>query len=47
MLLTVTDPQGQVLRRLLGPAKSGFQRVTWDFRWADHAPASLTPRERR
>ena len=45
MLLTVTDPQGQVVRRITGPAKAGFHRVTWDFRWADHAPASLTPRE--
>ena len=46
MLLTVTDAQGQVVRRITGPAKAGFQRVAWDFRWADHAPATLTPRER-
>ncbi len=46
VLLTVTDAQGQVVRRLTGPPKAGFQRVAWDFRWADHAPATLTPRTR-
>src|SRR5262249_16972247 len=46
MLLTVTDGQGAVVRRITGPASAGFHRVTWDFRWPDPAPASLQPRVR-
>ena len=46
MLLTVTDGKGDVVRRITGPATAGFHRVTWDFRWPDPAPASLTPRPR-
>jgi photosystem II stability/assembly factor-like uncharacterized protein len=46
VLLTVTDAQGAVVRRLTGPAGAGFHRVSWDFRWPDPAPASLTPRQR-
>jgi hypothetical protein len=44
--LTVSDPQGQVVRRLTGPSKAGFQRVAWDFRYPDPEPTSLTPRRR-
>ena len=47
VLLTVTDRQGNVVRRLTGPAGAGFHRVSWDFRWPDPSPASLTPRQRR
>ena len=46
IVLTVTDGSGQVVRRLSGPAKAGFHRVAWDLQWADHQPASLTPRVR-
>jgi photosystem II stability/assembly factor-like uncharacterized protein len=46
VVLTVTDAGGQVVRRLTGPAKAGFHRVAWDLRWADHRPATLTPRVR-
>jgi photosystem II stability/assembly factor-like uncharacterized protein len=46
VVLTVTDAGGQVVRRLMGPAKAGFHRVAWDLRWADHRPATLTPRVR-
>ena len=33
VLLTVRDADGNLVRRLEGPAKSGFHRVTWDLRW--------------
>jgi len=46
IVLTVTDADGQVVRRLTGPAKAGFHRVAWDLRRADHRPATLTPRVR-
>ena len=39
ILLTVTDPAGNVVRRLTGPVKSGFHRVAWDLRY----PASNPP----
>ncbi len=31
--LTVRDEDGNVVRRLTGPAKKGFHRVTWDLRY--------------
>ena len=39
VLLTVTDPAGNVVRRLTGPVKQGFHRVAWDLRY----PASNPP----
>lgn len=44
--LTVTDAQGRVVRRLTGPAKAGFHRVAWDFRYPDPEPPAFTPRRR-
>jgi photosystem II stability/assembly factor-like uncharacterized protein len=38
ILLTVTDAQGNVIRRLNGPTGAGFQRVTWDLRHAPPTP---------
>jgi photosystem II stability/assembly factor-like uncharacterized protein len=46
VLLTVSDKDGNVIRQLAGPAGAGFHRVSWDFRWPDPAPATLTPRQR-
>ncbi len=43
ILLTVTDATGQVVRRLTGPAKAGFQRVAWDLRYP--APHPADPKE--
>ncbi|MBI4913203.1 MAG: glycosyl hydrolase [Acidobacteria bacterium] len=41
ILITVTDAEGKVLRRLKGPAKAGFHRVAWDLRWpAPNPPAA-------
>ena len=32
VILTITDDQGNVVRRISGPTGAGFQRVTWDLR---------------
>ncbi|HNX50485.1 MAG TPA: hypothetical protein PKL08_09990, partial [Thermoanaerobaculaceae bacterium] len=39
VVLTVTDTEGNVVRRLEGPVKKGFQRVAWDLRFAPSTPA--------
>jgi photosystem II stability/assembly factor-like uncharacterized protein len=38
MVLTVTDANGNVVRRLDGPASKGFHRVAWDLRTASPLP---------
>lgn len=45
IVITVSDAQGHVVRRLKGPVGAGFHRVTWDFRGPDPAPASLEAKE--
>ena len=37
--LTVEDAQGNIIRRIKGPAKKGFHRVAWDLRYP--APVAL------
>src|SRR5205823_1717422 len=32
MVLTVSDAQGNVVRKLTGPTQAGIQRVSWDLR---------------
>lgn len=39
--LTVRDSDGNVVRRLHGPAKKGFHRVNWDLRYPYKALVSL------
>jgi photosystem II stability/assembly factor-like uncharacterized protein len=43
VVLTVTDETGNVVRRLTGPASSGFHRVAWDLRYAPAAPSTAEP----
>ncbi len=43
ILLTVSDTEGNVVRRLEGPIGSGFHRVAWDLRFPSPSPASVTP----
>jgi photosystem II stability/assembly factor-like uncharacterized protein len=44
VLLTVTDEQGNVIRRINGPSGAGFQRASWDFRYpAPNPVTSATP----
>lgn len=40
ILLTVTDPEGRVVRRLTGPTGAGLQRVTWDLRYPSASPVT-------
>ena len=40
MLLTVRDGDGNVVRRIKGPAKKGFHRVNWDLRYPDGSAVS-------
>ncbi len=47
VLLTVTDPDGHVVRRLTGPTEAGFHRVAWDLRYPAPDPTVLEePKER-
>jgi photosystem II stability/assembly factor-like uncharacterized protein len=43
LLFTVTDEQGNVIRRIKAPAKKGLKRVSWDYRTAPFGPIDLTP----
>ncbi len=43
MMLTITDAEGNVVRRLTGPASAGFHRVAWDLRYASSEPVDLNP----
>jgi len=38
MLLTVTDPEGRIVRRLTGSTSSGVSKVTWDLRYPSLSP---------
>jgi photosystem II stability/assembly factor-like uncharacterized protein len=42
ILVTITDPDGHVVRRLTGPATSGLSRVTWDLRYPAYSPTQLS-----
>ncbi len=45
IILTVSDEEGQVVRRLTGPVTAGFHRVAWDLRYPSAAPVSLQAAE--
>lgn len=36
--MTVSDMEGNVIRRLKGPAKKGFHRIAWDLKYASPVP---------
>jgi len=40
IVVTVSDPEGRVVRRLTGPTGAGLQRVTWDLRYPSAAPVT-------
>ena len=46
IVLTVTDEEGNVVRRLTGPATAGFHRVAWDLRFPPAVPVTLEEQER-
>ncbi len=39
-LLTITDAEGRIVRRLDGPASAGLHRVQWDLRYSSLAPVT-------
>jgi len=43
VVLTVTDSDGNVVRRLAGSKKAGVHRVTWDLRYPSSEPTRLKP----
>lgn len=43
VVLTVTDEEGGVVRRLTGPVNAGYHRVAWDLRYPASNPVSLRP----
>ncbi len=43
IVLTVTDVDGHVVRRVTGPVEAGFHRVAWDLRYAAASPVRLEP----
>ena len=45
IVLTVTEAEGSIVRRLTGPVKSGFHRVAWDLRYPPADPTDLKPPE--
>ena len=45
IVLVVSDEDGNVIRRVTGPAKAGFHRVAWDLRYPAPSPIELKPRE--
>ncbi len=45
IVLVVSDDEGNVIRRVTGPVKSGYHRVAWDLRYPPPSPVSLTPVE--
>jgi photosystem II stability/assembly factor-like uncharacterized protein len=45
IVLIVSDDEGNVVRRVSGPVKAGFQRVAWDLRYPAPSPIELNPEE--
>jgi len=45
VVITVTDQEGQVVRRLTGPSSRGIHRVAWDLCYPTVNPTEITPRE--
>ncbi len=43
IVLTVSDEQGNVVRRITGPVSKGFHRVAWDLRYPSLLPARQGP----
>jgi photosystem II stability/assembly factor-like uncharacterized protein len=43
VILTISDEPGNVVRRLTGPATSGFHRVAWDLRYPWTGPIRVQP----
>jgi photosystem II stability/assembly factor-like uncharacterized protein len=42
LLFTVTDSEGNMIRRIKAPAKKGFNRIHWDLRYPGFDPIDVT-----
>ncbi|HEY9385140.1 MAG TPA: hypothetical protein VIP80_16635 [Gemmatimonadales bacterium] len=40
VVLSISDEQGNLIRRLTGPGGAGFQRLSWDFRYPPATPVT-------
>jgi len=47
IIFTITDVNGDVVRRITGPVSKGTHRISWDLRYPSSQPASTTPWVRR
>ncbi len=45
IVLVVSDPDGNVVRRVIGPVKAGIHRVAWDLRYPSPEPAQIKAAE--
>ncbi|MEE9502176.1 MAG: hypothetical protein V3V48_08885, partial [Candidatus Aminicenantaceae bacterium] len=45
IIFTIKDEDGQIVRRLNGPAKKGMHRIVWDLRFPSVEPTEIIPRE--
>ncbi len=43
IVFTISDADGNIVRRMTGPSSAGLHRVAWDLRFAAPDPARLTP----
>lgn len=43
LLFTITDQQGNVIRKIKTAPHKGINRMTWDFRYSPFTPVSLKP----
>jgi photosystem II stability/assembly factor-like uncharacterized protein len=43
LLFTITDEQGNIVRKLKTEGKKGVNRIVWDFRYTPFTPISLAP----
>ena len=39
LMFTILDEEGEIVRRMLSPVKSGVNRTVWDFRYNSNSPA--------
>jgi photosystem II stability/assembly factor-like uncharacterized protein len=45
VIVTISDEDGDVIRRLTGPTDAGIHRVSWDLRYPPPDPTNLNPGE--
>ena len=45
VVLTIRNSNGEVIRKLEGPAKAGFHRVAWDLRYPESSPWKENPQD--